>query len=80
MTSKTISVSEDVYNLLKKMKLKGESFSATIRRLVKGRRISNCAGLWSDLSDEALEDVKLGVLEAKRLAANSLEVDEIEGR
>ena len=80
LTSKTISVSEDVYDLLKKMKLKGESFSAAIRRLVKGRRISDCAGLWSDLSDEAIEEITLGVLEAKRLAVNSLEADEIEGR
>jgi predicted CopG family antitoxin len=78
MTSKTISVSEDVYNLLKKMKLKGESFSVTIRRLVKGRWLSDCAGLWSDLPDDALEEIKAGVLEAKRLAVNSLEAAEIE--
>jgi len=69
---------EDVYNLLKKMK--GESFSEIIRRLVKGRRISDCAGLWSDLSDEAVEEIITGVLESKRLAANSLEAAEIEGR
>jgi predicted CopG family antitoxin len=79
LTSKTISVSEDVYDLLKKMKLKGESFSATIRRLVKGRWLSDCAGLWSDLPDEALDEIKKGVLEAKRLALNSLEVAEFEG-
>lgn len=73
MTSKTISVTEDVYNLLKKMKLKGESFSLTIKRLVKGRRISDCARLWSDLPDAAVEEIKAAVLEAKRLAMNSLE-------
>jgi len=80
LTSKTISVSEDVYALLKKMKLKGESFTETIRRLVKGRRISDCAGLWSDLSDASIEEIKAGVLEAKRLVVNSLEAAEIEGR
>ena len=69
MTSKTISVSEDVYNLLKKMKLEKESFSQTIRRLVKDRRISDCAGLWLDLPDTAIEEIKAGVMEAKRLAS-----------
>jgi predicted CopG family antitoxin len=67
LTSKTISVSEDVYNLLKKMKLEKESFSSTIRRLVKGRRISDCAGLWSDLPDTAIEEIKAGVMEIERL-------------
>jgi len=42
--------------------------------------ISDCAGLWSDLSDEAVEEIITGVLESKRLAANSLEAAEIEGR
>lgn len=80
MTSKTISVSEDVYSLLKRMKLRGESFSSTIRRLAKGRRIGECGGLWSDLPDSALEEIRAGVLEAKRLAVNSLEAAEIEDR
>jgi len=77
LTSKTISVSEDVYNLLKKMKLEKESFSQTIRRLVKDRKISDCAGLWSDLPDTAIEEIKAGVMEVKRLA--SLEAEKIEG-
>jgi len=78
LTSKTIAVSEDVYILLKRMKLKDESFSSTIRRLVKGRRIGDCAGLWSDLPDSEVEEIKSGVLEAKQLALNSLEAAEIE--
>lgn len=80
MTSKTISVSEDVYDLLRKMKLKGESFSATIRRLMKGRRISDCAGLWSDLPNSAIEEIMTGVQEAKKLTLSALEAAEIEGR
>jgi len=72
MTSKTISVTEDVYNLLKKMKLKGESFSETIRRLVKGRRISDLAGLWSDIPEAVLEEIKEGIRESRRLALKSL--------
>jgi len=34
MTQKTISLSEDVYNLLKNEKRKGESFSDVIERLI----------------------------------------------
>jgi len=80
LTSKTISVSEDVYDLLRNMKLKGESFSAAIRRLVRGRRISDCAGLWSDLPCSAIEEIRVGVEEAERLTLNALEAAEIEGR
>jgi len=80
LASKTISVSEDVYNLLRRNKLRGESFSSAIRRLAKGRRISDCAGLWSDLPDAEVEEIKAGILEAKQLALNSLEAAEIEGR
>jgi len=36
-------VSEDAYELLKKMKLKGESFTETIRRLAKRRRLADWA-------------------------------------
>jgi predicted CopG family antitoxin len=55
MTSKTISVSEDAYDLLDKMKLKDESFSEVIRRLAKRRSIADCAGLWVDVSNEEMD-------------------------
>ena len=46
MASKTISVKGDVYKLLAKEKLDGESFSETITRLIRTRgRMSECAGL-----------------------------------
>ncbi|MHA1300647.1 MAG: antitoxin VapB family protein [Candidatus Helarchaeota archaeon] len=58
MGSKNISITEEVYNLLKKLKLEGESFSDTIRRLAKSKgQISEFAGLWSDMSDEKLQDI-----------------------
>jgi len=58
MTSKTISVTEEVFRLLSRMKLPGESFSQTIRRLIRRSRISECAGLWSGLREEELEDIR----------------------
>lgn len=73
MTSKTISVSEDAYDLLKKMKLKGESFTETIRRLAKRRRIADCAGLWSDVPDEEMDALMENIDELRRSASESLE-------
>ena len=79
MTSKTISVSEDVYELLKKMKLKGESFTETIRRLVRRRRLADCAGLWSDASEEEMEAYWGVISELRRRAAESMEMRRVEG-
>ncbi len=50
MPSKTISVTLDVYNLLKKMRLPGESFGDTIARLCKGKT-SEALYLWTQTSD-----------------------------
>ncbi len=76
MTSKTISVSEDAYELLKKMKLNGESFTETIRRLAKRRRITDCAGLWSDVPEKEMEAVRESIDELRRSASKSLEIDQ----
>lgn len=46
MGSVNISIKEDVYNKLKKMKKKDESFSDIIRELAEGGKdISRCFGL-----------------------------------
>ena len=68
MTSKNISITEDVYKLLTLMKLKDESFSQTIKRLVKGRRLSECAGLWSDISEKEFSEIREGIEQAKKLS------------
>lgn len=49
-----MSVSEDAYDLLDKMKNKGESFSEVIRRLAKRRSLTDCAGFWEDIPHEEL--------------------------
>ena len=50
---KTISLSDEAYNLLKSIKRKNESFSDVIKRLVgcKGR-LSDCLLYTSDAADE----------------------------
>jgi predicted CopG family antitoxin len=68
LTSKNISITEDVYMLLTRMKLKDESFSQTIRRLAKRGRLSECAGLWSDMPEAEFNEINEGIEQAKRLS------------
>ena len=57
MVSKTISVTEKVYNLLKRMKLHNESFGDTIERLCNNYTGQNLADWiennkgWEDMTD-----------------------------
>lgn len=51
--AKTIAIANDVYEMLSKEKVKGESFSEVIRRLAKRRRsLLEFAGAWADIPDE----------------------------
>jgi predicted CopG family antitoxin len=50
MTSKTISLTEETYNLLKRMKLPHESFGDTIERLCKNFSAENLIK-WLDTTD-----------------------------
>ncbi|MBS3790982.1 MAG: antitoxin VapB family protein [Candidatus Thermoplasmatota archaeon] len=62
MTSKTISVKEEVYDMLEKEKLPKESFSDTLTRLIKDKgKISDLAGAWSDLDEKELESIEKGM-------------------
>jgi len=73
VTSKNISLTDDAYELLKKMKMGDESFSDTIRRLAKRRRISDCVGLWAEVPDEDIEVIKENIKEIRKRADESLE-------
>jgi len=79
VTSKNISLTEDVYELLKRMKMGEESFSDTIRRLAGRSRLSDCAGLWSDVPDEELTALLEGILDLRRRTSESLEASMPEG-
>ncbi|MFX1298967.1 MAG: antitoxin VapB family protein [Promethearchaeota archaeon] len=63
MTSKTISVTEEVYNLLKKMKLPHESFGDTIERLCKNFSVNNLTKWfestegWEDMTEDEYNEV-----------------------
>ena len=55
--AKVISISDDVYDLLKSLKREGESFSDVIKRLAKKSTISNFSGVLSKDSAEEIEKV-----------------------
>ena len=66
MGTKTISIMDDVYELLVRNKKEEESFSGELRRLIKKKgSILDCAGLWSDLSDKQVEEMEKSIKKSK---------------
>jgi len=64
MTSKSISIKEEVYEKLDKFRMKDESFSQTIERLIESHLdIMSLAGAWKRIPDvdPALDLVKMVV-------------------
>jgi len=72
MTSRNISVTDDVYELLTKMKLKNESFSDTIRRLAKRRDLTEHSGVWSDVSIGEMKAFEVGLSELREKTIRSM--------
>lgn len=59
MATKTISIMEDVYELLVRNKSKDESFSEVIRKeFSKKGKISECAGILSDLTNKQITQME----------------------
>ncbi len=48
MSTKTLSVDEEAYELLKKEKGKDESFSDVIKKIAKEKSLMEIAGIWED--------------------------------
>ncbi|TFF89278.1 MAG: hypothetical protein EU549_01185, partial [Promethearchaeota archaeon] len=60
MASKTIKITEDVYQLLKNLKKRNESFSELLRRLaiqINGRKLDIFFGAW-DIEDEEYDNIE----------------------
>ena len=60
MTSKTLTITEDVYLLLKNLKQNGESFSDLLRRLafqVNGQNLESFFGGW-EMNDEEYKNIQ----------------------
>jgi predicted CopG family antitoxin len=62
MGTKTISIMDDVYELLVKNRRDNESFSDVIRRaLSKKKDIMKFAGIWKDMPPERIEAMKKAI-------------------
>ena len=58
MATKTITIMEDAYELLKQEKTGNESFSEVIRKVIpKKKSIWDFVGAWSDVPDEKIEEL-----------------------
>lgn len=55
MATKTITITVDAYEALKRQKLPGESFSDVIRRRFGGGSVRSLVGLLTDAEAEAME-------------------------
>jgi predicted CopG family antitoxin len=69
MTStKTISLDEQAYNLLRKAKRPGESFSDVVKRIARPRpSLASFAGAWKDMPPETRKSIQRFRAEARRL-------------
>lgn len=73
MPHKTITITEDVYDILVRMKLPNESFSEQIRRLTEKKgKISECAGLWARwMTKKQMDDISNTIKECRRQSARA---------
>ena len=69
--TKTISLTDEAYNLLKNMKLKGESFSDTIKRLIRKGKFAETLDLYPEL--ENAEEFEEAILENRKALNERLE-------
>lgn len=69
--AKTIMISDDVYKSITSMKRNGESYTQLLARLAgmnkyKKGSILECAGLWKDISDKEINDMKKLIKENRK--------------
>lgn len=65
MGSVNISITEDVYSLLKNLKKENESFSEVIMELIEEKDISKCYGILSEYKDD-LEKIEKEANKARK--------------
>ncbi|MBI4148617.1 antitoxin VapB family protein [Candidatus Woesearchaeota archaeon] len=66
MSSKTISITKQVYEDLAKAKSPRESFSEEITKLLRRKgRLNECAGLWSWMSEIEATGIKKAIGQCK---------------
>ena len=67
MGTKTISIMEDAYNILRSKKRRGESFSDVIRKIVEKKKdIMKFAGSWKRISSKDIEKIKKDITSLRK--------------
>jgi predicted CopG family antitoxin len=66
MATKTITVTEDAYDMLTNLKLENESFSEEIKRILTKRSRKNLMDFYGILSDKEGEDILKSVNERRK--------------
>ena len=71
MSSINISITEDVYDILRSLKKKDESFSEVIKRMTNEKDITKCYGLLKDYQED------LQIIEREALLARKQKWKEV---
>jgi predicted CopG family antitoxin len=69
--AKTIAISDEVYELLKKSRLPGESFSVTIRRNLKKNKLADIIGSGT-ISKDDWREIRVHLLLAETRTSQKL--------
>jgi predicted CopG family antitoxin len=67
MSAKTVALDDEAYEMLRRQRRAGETFSEAVKRLSGRRRsILTYAGIWQDIPAEELERIKSFLSEGRR--------------
>jgi predicted CopG family antitoxin len=67
MSAKTVALDPEAYDMLRRQRRSGETFSDAVKRLSGRRRsILDFAGIWKDVPDEDLERLRSFLAEGRR--------------
>ena len=73
MVTKNISITEEAYNLMKRHKRHGESFSEVIREHFKKKNsILDYAGIWADVPEKEWKEFEQRVVGARKGLSQSI--------
>lgn len=73
-TTKTIALDLEAYELLRRQKRGGESFSEAVKRLTRKRRsILDFAGAWKDMPKKDLEEIRAFLRRGRELDRRRME-------
>lgn len=74
MSSRNVSLKEEVYDLISREKLPGESFSDAIERLVKRRgKLIDAVDSWEDVDEDEVDEIEENIEKARKKFTSDME-------